>query len=152
MESIGNAFFQMMRDDCDRHSSEFWIVTITMAGEVNPNLAVRNSLQKRLGLSSLSLADQYIAELGHQDGIKVITLAPSMQEYALNHHVALHGFNTAFNVGHWNETGHQVAASIIAQSLLRDSNVLNDVAAVDNRADQARTPSGNFVDCACRRK
>jgi hypothetical protein len=43
----------MMKQDCDEHSAEFWIVTIGMAGEV----------QERIGLNSLLLSDQYIKEL-----------------------------------------------------------------------------------------
>jgi hypothetical protein len=48
-----------------------------------------------------------------------------MGDFALNHHVTLHGFfNTAFNEGHWNETGHEVAGSITTQDLLTSSALL----------------------------
>jgi hypothetical protein len=123
--AIGDAFFKMMKQDCDEHSAEFWIVTIGMAGEVNPNMSDRKALQERIGLNSLLLSDQCIEELARNHDIHVITLAPRMGDFALNHHVALHGFfNTAFNEGHWNETGHEVAGSIITQDLLRRSALL----------------------------
>ena len=125
---IGDAFFKMMKEDCDQHSAEFWIVTIEMEGQVNPDLSKRSALQRLLGVSSLSLSDEYIEKLARKDGINVITLAPQMGDYALREHVALHGFfNTGFNDGHWNETGHQLAGSIIAQDLLRGSDVLKVV-------------------------
>ena len=148
--AIGDGFFRMMKDDCDRHSAEFWIVTIEMEGEVSPNLADRYALERRLGVDSLLLSDQYIEELAHNNGIKVVTLAPSMGDYALSHHVALHGFfNTAFNDGHWNETGHQVAGEIIAQRLLRDSAVLNGSTDAGSPSSKGQDPSRNSVSCAC---
>ena len=47
-------------------------------------------------------------------------MAPSLSAYAQEHHVYLNGF-TAKNLGmgHWNETGHRLAAEVIAKDLCR---------------------------------
>lgn len=120
--AIGDAFSKWMKQDCDDHSAEFWIVTIGMEEEVNPRMSDRLASEKRIGVNSLLLSDLYIEELARNDGIHVITLAPRMGEFALDNQVALHGFfNTEFNDGHWNETGHRVAGHIIAQDLLSGS-------------------------------
>jgi hypothetical protein len=122
---ITDAFFKMMKEDCDQHSAELWIVVAGMEAEVYPDLSNRQTLQQRIGVNSLLQSDEYIEEMAHADGIHVVLLAPAMGEFAVSHHVALHGFfNTSFNHGHWNETGHEVAGFLIAQALLRNSDVL----------------------------
>ena len=150
---IGNEFFKMMKQDCDEHSAEFWIVTIEMEGEVSPKLSDRKALQERINVSSLLLSDQYIEKLAHDDDIRVITLAPPMGDFALSHQVALHGFfNTAFNDGHWNETGHEVAGCVIAQNLLKGSDALNGRSANRIVTSSMRPPGHDPGLCACGNK
>jgi hypothetical protein len=123
---IGDAFFKAMKEECDRQGAEFWIVVIGMPVEVHPDLAVRAAYTKQLGVPALELSDKRITELANRDGIHTILLAPAMGAYAVSHYVALHGFpNTAFNDGHWNETGHRIAAGLITQELLRSSPVIS---------------------------
>jgi hypothetical protein len=121
---IGEAFLQQMQDDCRRHAAEFWIVVIGMPVEVSPDLSVRAALAERLGLPTLGASDERLAAFAEAHGIHALLLAPEMGRYAASHRIALHGFgNTAF--GHWNETGHRVAARLITQELLHSSRALS---------------------------
>jgi hypothetical protein len=126
--AIADAFFKLMKQDSEQHSAEFWIVAIESSGSVHPSLEARSALRQKLGLNSLQESERYIEQLAHTDGIPEITLTPGMAEYAARHQVAVHGFfNTAFNEGHLNETGHAVAASIISQNLFQRSAALRMV-------------------------
>ena len=107
-----------MRDEAKAHSAELRIVTLANRPQVNPDLQKRQVLASSLGVHDLSYADNRINALGAREGIPVTNLAPALSEYAETHHVFLNGFNkTNLGGGHWNETGHRLAAETIAASL-----------------------------------
>lgn len=138
---IGDAFFKAMKDDCDAHAAEFWIVVIGTQIEVHPSLLVRAGYTRQLGLPSLLASDRRIAQLAASHGIRTMLLAPPMGEYAASHGIALHGFkNMGLNEGHWNETGHRVAAGLITQELLRSSQVIAKPGLLQQASTPARTP------------
>ena len=74
------------------------------------------SLMKRLAVDSLSYPDDRIRAAGQNAGYDVITLAPKLLDYALQHNTYLHGFaNTPKGTGHWNEEGHRVVAELLEE-------------------------------------
>ena len=91
------------------------IVTLANRPQVIPDINRRAAFMTEYGVSNLSYADDRINALGAWEGISVINLAPALSEFAEKNHVYLNGFNDAnWGEGHWNETGHRVAAETIA--------------------------------------
>ena len=117
---VTEALFLAMRDDVTAHGASFRIVTLATRPQVIPETPTRNELQRKLGVQDLSYADTRIREFGEHNGIAVTNLGPALSAYAEAHHVYLNGFNaTNLGTGHWNETGHRVAAETIAADLCR---------------------------------
>ena len=117
-----------MRDEVAAHGAEFRIVTLATRPQVIPDPAKRTELMRKLGVSDLSYADHRIQQLGKNAGIVVISLGPPLSAYAEEHRVFINGFNkTNWGAGHWNETGHRLAAEAIASDLCQSAN--SDVSA-----------------------
>jgi hypothetical protein len=107
-----------MRDDARNHHAMFLAVTEDTAIQVWPKPQVRKSFEERLGVKDLFYPDRRIAALGQREGFAVLALAQPLQQYAEAHNVFLHGFkNTPTGFGHWNETGHAAAGTLIARKL-----------------------------------
>lgn len=72
--------------------------------------------RRRLVPTRLFYTDDELLAFGNYHRIEVIMLAPSMQRIAETKDVLLHGsLNSAF--GYWNDQGHHVAGSLIAEKL-----------------------------------
>jgi hypothetical protein len=122
---IADGLLGLMKQDCDEHGAEFWLIGFDMVMQVHPDLAARETFRKSLGVASLYESDERLAAIATAKSIHSLLLAPILADYASTHHVALHGFfNTKFNDGHWNELGHQVAGEGIARELLNSSSVI----------------------------
>ncbi len=122
---IADGFLSLMKQDCDEHSAEFWLITLDMLMQVHPDLAIRETFRKSLGVASLYESDERLAAMATAKSIRSLMLAPILADYASTHRVALHGFyNTKFNDGHWNELGHEVAGEAMARELLKSSAVI----------------------------
>jgi hypothetical protein len=115
---ITEALLLEMRDEVKAHGAEFRTVILATRPQVIPEREQRVALAKKLGMEDLSYADKRIKEFGRLEGIAVTILAPALSAYAEEHLVYLNGFNRSnLGAGHWNETGHQVAAEAIASDL-----------------------------------
>jgi hypothetical protein len=109
-----------MRDEVKSHDAEFRIISLANRPQVIPDPAKRSAFMQSLGVNDLSYADVRIEAFGAQEGIPVTVLAPALSQYAETHHVYLNGFNESnLGGGHWNETGHRLAAETIAESFCR---------------------------------
>ncbi|MGB7844202.1 MAG: SGNH/GDSL hydrolase family protein [Candidatus Acidiferrum sp.] len=107
-----------MRDEVIAHGAEFRIVALATRPQVIPDHERRLALMRKLDVPDFSYADNRIRELGAREGIPVTTLAPALSQYAEANHAYLNGFNSAnLGIGHWNETGHRLAAEVIAADL-----------------------------------
>lgn len=107
-----------MREETAVHGAEFRIVTLATRPQVMPDPEKRAELMQKLGVPDFAYADQRIKQLGEISGIPVINLAPPLSTHAETHHVYLNGFNSSnLGAGHWNETGHRLAAEAIAAAL-----------------------------------
>jgi hypothetical protein len=107
-----------IRDEVKAHNADLRIVVFATRPQVHPDPAKRAELMHKLGVNNLSYADDRIRDFAAREDISVITLAPALSQYAEAHREFLNGFNSK-NVGsgHWNETGHRVAAEAIATAL-----------------------------------
>jgi hypothetical protein len=116
--SVTEGLLLALRDEVRAHGAEFRIVTLATRPQVLPDSGKRLELMRQLGVTDLSYADNRIRGFGLRQGIPVTTLAPALSEYAQANHVYLNGFNSRnFGAGHWNETGHRLAAEVIAAGL-----------------------------------
>jgi len=112
-----------IRDEVKSHGAAFRIVTLANRPQVIPDPEERSAFMRTLGVSELSYADERIKAFGAREGIPVTNLAPTLAEYAEAHHVYLNGFNQAnLGGGHWNQTGHGLAAEAIAAGICRPAN------------------------------
>lgn len=120
---ITEGLFLAMRDEVRAHGAEFRIITLATRPQVIPEPAKRTDLLRKLGVQDFSYADNRINEFGTSLGIPVTNLAPALSSYAESHQVYLNGFRPSnLGTGHWNETGHRVAAETIAADLCLTGN------------------------------
>ena len=108
----------MMRDEVKEHGAKFRVVVLASRPQVLPDPAKKEELRRHLGVEDFSYADRRIQELGARADIPVTLLAATLGPYAEAHRVYLNGFNDHnWGRGHWNETGHRLAAETIATDL-----------------------------------
>jgi hypothetical protein len=121
---ITEALFLALRDEAQSHRAEFRIVTLATRPQVIPDPVKRAELLRQLAVTNFDYADERIREFGEREGIPVIALAPVLSHYAETQHAYLNGFNkTTFGKGHWNESGHRLAAAVIAGALCKDESL-----------------------------
>jgi hypothetical protein len=115
---VTEGLLHAMRNEVQAHGAQFRIVTLANRPQVMPDIAKRSELEQKLSVKDLDYADRRIREFGVLVGVPVTNLAPALSAYAEEHHAYLNGF-TATNLGsgHWNETGHRLAAETIAMDL-----------------------------------
>ena len=120
--SITEGLLLAMRDEVKSHGAEFRIITLATRPQVIPDPAKRAELMRKLGVGNLSYADDRIREFAAHEHIPVTNLAPALSDYAKSHRVYLNGFNPSnLGAGHWNETGHRIAAETIAADLCAEA-------------------------------
>jgi hypothetical protein len=118
-----------MREETAVHGAELRIVMLATRPQVIPDPEKRAELMQKLGVPDFAYADQRIKQLGEISGIPVINLAQPLSSYAEAHHVYLNGFNPSnLGAGHWNETGHRLAAEAIATGLCAGATSISEAA------------------------
>jgi len=127
-----------IRDEVKAHGAEFRVVILATRPQVIPDPGKRAELMRKLGVRDLNYADRRILEFGAREGIAVTALAPALSDYTEAQRIYLNGFNrTNLGAGHWNETGHRLAAETIAADLCKAA---EDKAS--GEAQRMRVPSG----------
>ena len=121
---VTEGLFLKMAEETRAHGSEFWVVTLANAPQVDPNPANRKAIQDALGGTSLFYPDQRIRRFADDHGIKAISLAPALADYAAEHRTYLNGgYNEAVpsGQGHWNAAANQLAAALMGRELCAHS-------------------------------
>jgi hypothetical protein len=115
---ITSLIIAKMKSEVIHAGARFAVVTLTAPIQVDPDVRKREEFQRMLGVRDLFYSERRLAKLGDEVGFPVIILAERMQRAATEQRVHFHGFvNSGFGTGHWNETGHEIAAAIIARDL-----------------------------------
>jgi hypothetical protein len=109
----------MMRDEIAQKGAKFFVVVLTNGTQVHPDPKFRNAFAKKNRVKDLFYPDRRVANFCTREGIPVLLLAPSFQEYATTHKVFVHGFKDSLGDGHWNQQGHRLAGQTIATWLCR---------------------------------
>jgi len=74
--------------------------------------------------SQIFAKEKQLAALLQPLEIAYIALAPTMQQQADQKGLILHGFGKAQGTGHWNINGHQLAATVLAQRICTDKQLI----------------------------
>ena len=115
---VTEGLIAMTADYAKRNGARFVLVSVPYAIQAHPDRAQRERLQARLGVPDLLYPDRRLAALAGKGGFDAVPLAEGMLRAAHEQGAPLYGFaNTRMGFGHWNETGHRVAAELIAQGL-----------------------------------
>lgn len=106
----------MTRDEVRDHGAQFLLMIGSTGRQVNPDLAVRKTFMKSLGVDTLLYPDTRLQAFAEKENIPVVALAPIFAAYTEQHHVSVHGFKNSRG-GHWNELGHRLAGEIVASRI-----------------------------------
>jgi hypothetical protein len=98
-------------------------VTLSGSVQIDPDPQVRRAAMEKYGIDDFFYPDLRIKNFCEREGIRVLNLAPPMLAFAESHRVQLHGIGPMAGRGHWNETGHRVAADLIANWMCAPSGV-----------------------------
>ena len=128
--AITEAFFKTMKENCEQHGAEFWVVPADQAMQVDPSLRARTEFEKRMGIDTLDASDERVQRFGEVNGIGVFAPAHILGEYAVTHGTYVHGLDAPMQRSHhWNKVGQEVVGEAIAHELLEHSATLRNVGA-----------------------
>jgi hypothetical protein len=116
---VTEGLIKQMRDDVAQRRARFLLVTLSNAIQVYPDPLVRQRFLEHVGASSIFYPNLRLKALAEREQIDFLDLAQPMQAYADQNKVFLHGFGNDIGNGHWNASGHKVAADLIALRLCR---------------------------------
>jgi lysophospholipase L1-like esterase len=114
---VTEGLLRLMRDEVRGRGAQFMVVTLSAGVQVHPRPEARAAFLARVGATDIFYPDMRLKSLGDREGFPVLTLAPSLQQYAEQRQVFLHGFGNRIGNGHWNSTGHRVAGELLAQRM-----------------------------------
>jgi hypothetical protein len=103
-----------MRDEVEAHGAKFFVVTVTIGDQVEPNVLHRQRFAKWLGVKDLYYSEHRLEKFCREHHIPILVLGPVFEQYAAQHQVVLHGFGRSLGTGHWNQKGHRLAGDTIA--------------------------------------
>lgn len=108
-----------MRDLCASHGVPFWIATMDVAGQSDPDPRVREQYRRRLGAPDIYYADSRLIRFAETENIPHIQTAPVLGNFAQRTGKCVHGFfNTPRNYGHLNADGHRVVGELLANEIM----------------------------------
>jgi hypothetical protein len=114
---VTEGLVRQMRDDVAQKGARFMLVTLSNAVQVYPDPAVRQRFLQHVGADTIFYPNLRLKALAQREQMDFLDLAQPMQVYADQNKVFLHGFGSDLGNGHWNATGHRLAAQLIAQKL-----------------------------------
>jgi hypothetical protein len=115
---VTERLLRLMNDEVAARGAAFQLMTLTNPAQVDPDVTNRERKARSVGMPDLLYPDRRVAEFARAEGIPVLTLVDRMAAEAVARGVCLHGFpNTQPCTGHWNEEGHRLAGSILAETL-----------------------------------
>ena len=110
-----------MSDEVRQKDAKFVVVTLSNAIQVYPDPAVRQNFMQHIGVSTVFYTNERLKALTGREQIDFLDLAEPMQAYAEQNKVFLHGFGSDLGGNaHWNQSGHRLAADLIAQKLCQN--------------------------------
>jgi hypothetical protein len=109
---------RMMNADVIERNATFMLVTLSNSGQVHPDPAERQRYADSLNVKGLLYPDKRIQHFAREEAIRSIMLVPPLQAWTEEYGECVHGFQNATPCGgHWNEIGHRLAGTIIADHI-----------------------------------
>ena len=115
--NVTEGLIRQMRDNVAQKKARFLLITLSNAIQVYPDAVVRQRFLQHVGSETVFYPNLRLKSWAERERIEFLDLAETMQVYADQNKVFLHGFGSDIGNGHWNATGHRVAADLIAQRL-----------------------------------
>lgn len=107
-----------MNAEVIEHDATFILVTLSNGVQVHPDPLERKKYAASLGVEDLLYPDRRLQQFASEESVRFIMLAPSLKAWAQEHGQCVHGFENAEPCGgHWNERGHRLAGTVIAQNI-----------------------------------
>jgi hypothetical protein len=105
----------LFKRSVEEHGSRFVLIGLSNAEQVHPDLGteVKRQYDDEFDYEQ---PDRVLEDLSRENRIVFLKLMPAFREYHLRTGQGLHGFGSA-RTGHWNETGHRLAAELTFQFL-----------------------------------
>jgi hypothetical protein len=110
--------------------AEPWLVSLTIAPQVDPDRARREEAQRLLGVDDLFYPEGRLERLAAEHGLRAVTLARPLAEHAIRQRVYLHGGSSRrvpHGSGHWNPTAHRLGAALAAERICAGSERLTQM-------------------------
>lgn len=114
---VTEGLIRQMRDDVTQKKARFLLVTLSNAIQVYPDPLLRQKFLQHVGADTIFYPNLRLKAMAEREQIEFMDLAQPMQAYADQNTVFLHGFGGDLGNGHWNASGHTLAADLIAQKL-----------------------------------
>jgi hypothetical protein len=115
---VTEALVKAIREEANQQGARFLLVTLSNPGQVPPDTKVMQRHAAWLGETDLFYPERRLRAFVNKEAFDAVFLAEPFARHAAEHKVYLHGFpNTQLGGGHWNESGHALAADLIAQHL-----------------------------------
>jgi hypothetical protein len=125
---VAEGLLSLAIEDARHHGAEFWLASSGTEIEDNPNASQREAFFKEHNYG-VTYAENRFGVFATTEGIPYIRLEPDLLQYAESNMTPVRGFfNTQPNRGHWNERGNSAVACIVADRLLKGSDVLRSLA------------------------
>jgi hypothetical protein len=103
------------RSSVEERGAKFVLITLSNAEQSHPEKA--EQLNRQYGRSfDFEQPDRILKEFAKRESITLLQIAPAFREYHLKTGKYLHGFGSSIE-GHWNESGHRLAAEEILKFL-----------------------------------
>jgi lysophospholipase L1-like esterase len=117
--AVTKAILGKFKSSVEANGSQFVLVTLSNAEQLDPDKQAE--LRRQYGQTlDFDLPDNIIEEVAKTDGITYLKLMPMFREVHARTGKNLHGFGGRES-GHWNESGHRLAAEKIFEFLTQNN-------------------------------
>jgi hypothetical protein len=114
---VTEAVLLALQDEVAARGARLFVVVLSNGPQVHPDPKVRAAFAKSLGVPDLFYPDRRLQVFAEQHSIPILLLAPAFQEQATRQQVFFHGFKGNLGGGHWNQAGHRLAGTMLADWL-----------------------------------
>jgi hypothetical protein len=114
---VTEGLIREMHSEVGARGAKFLLVVGSNPIQAHPDPAVRQRFKSYLGVDDLFYPNQRLSQFANREEIEFLDLAPSLEQYADETHVFLHGFGKEIGNGHWNADGHRKVAELILQRM-----------------------------------
>lgn len=116
--AVTERLVETLRDEVRASGAKLVLLSLSTGVQEHPDISVREAFVRAQGIDDLFYPNRRIDEWAAQLGVPTISLWQRFEEIARSDNVYFRGFsNTRVGTGHWNETGHRLAAQLVSEAL-----------------------------------